>query len=182
MTGPVPDNVRVYIEQLHALTDQLLEPLEVAHAPRLQCQRGCASCCVDDITVFEVEADRIVGALAGRTLAAGPLGACAFLDAEGSCRVYAVRPYVCRTQGLPLRWGEETADGAVEHRDICPLNEGEPAIEVLPPEACWTLGPVETRLASAQRSAQAARGDADDAPLVRVRLRDLLSGEGVPAA
>ena len=35
---------------------------------------------------------------------AGPEGACAFLDGEGGCRVYPDRPYVCRTQGLPLRW------------------------------------------------------------------------------
>ena len=35
-----------------------------------------------------------------------PPGACAMLDADGACRVYAARPYVCRTQGLPLRWAE----------------------------------------------------------------------------
>ena len=30
---------------------------------------------------------------------------------------------VCRTQGLPLRFIEETDDGLAEFRDICPLND-----------------------------------------------------------
>ena len=173
--GPIPAQIQAYVAQLHALTDQLLAPVEAANTERLTCRLGCASCCVDDITVFEVEADRIVGALGGAALEAGPPGGCALLDDSGACRVYAVRPYVCRTQGLPLRWGEDTPDGPVEHRDICPLNEEGPAIESLPAEACWTLGPVEARLAAAQRTAQTARGEPEDAPLRRVALRDLLA-------
>lgn len=83
---------------------------------------------------------------------------CAFLGPDGGCRVYAARPYVCRTQGLPLRW----AEAGVEHRDICPLNDEGPPIEGLPIEACWTIGPVEARLAAV------SQGD-------RVALRSLFS-------
>jgi len=81
-----------------------------------------------------------------------PAGACAFLDAGGSCRVYAERPYVCRTQGLPLRWIEERgSDEMVELRDICPLNDRGSPIEELDPDECWTLGPAEGRLGELQR-------------------------------
>jgi len=172
--GPVPDQVRAYITQLHTLTDQLLEPLQVAHADRLQCRLGCSECCVDDLTVFEVEADRVAAALGDHPGPAGPVGGCALLDASGACRVYGARPYVCRSQGLPLRWADDTPEGPVERRDICPLNDGEPDLDVLPAEACWTIGPVESRLAAAQRMAQDTRGEAKDAPLRRVALRDLL--------
>ena len=95
-----------------------------------------------------------------------PPGACALLGDAGECRVYADRPYVCRTQGLPLRWLEEAG---VEQRDICPLNaEGEP-LETLPEADCWTLGPSEERL----RRIQAA---ADGGALRRVALRSLFRG------
>jgi hypothetical protein len=78
------------------------------------------------------------------------VGACAFLDEQGACRIYAQRPYVCRTQGLPLRWIDEEALAgvSVEHRDICELNEPEGAAPIteLPAEQCWTLGPAELKL------------------------------------
>lgn len=136
------------IVSLHDDIDRRARKLHVLHAPRLHCERGCSACCVDDLTVFEVEAARI--RVANPELLATGLphatGACAFLDAEGACRVYDERPYVCRTQGLPLRWVE----GEVELRDICPLNEGlseQEAVELLPIDACWTLGPIEEELA-----------------------------------
>jgi Fe-S-cluster containining protein len=142
------------------------------HRSRLGCGRGCPSCCVDGITVFQIEADSIRQAHAD-LLAAGtphPEGACAFLDEQGACRIYPHRPYVCRTQGLPLRWTEEKADGSLaELRDICPLNEEGTPIQHLPPEACWTLGPIEGRLACLQHAAGAGQ-------MVRVRLRDLFAG------
>lgn len=129
--------------------------LENLHEPRLNCRRGCSQCCVDDLTVFALEAEHIrqnAGAVLEQ--APGPSGACAFLDADRACRIYPWRPYVCRTQGLPLRWIEddEDQDEVFEYRDICPLNEeGEP-VEDLDEADCWTLGPVEERLAMLQQA------------------------------
>jgi len=157
------------VARLHAEVDGATRRLHVVHAARLQCRRGCSSCCVDGLTVFEPEAERIRSRHA-ELLASGeahPEGACAFLDAHGGCRIYAERPYVCRTQGLPLRWIEERDCGLVELRDICPLNDtGEP-IEALSAEACWSIGPFEERLA---RLAIGGRAGSR-----RTRLRDLFA-------
>jgi hypothetical protein len=141
------------IEALHDEIDVLAGKLATHHAARLQCKRGCAACCVDDITVFEVEAERIRTRHAAMLERAQPhpVGACAFLDEEGACRIYAERPYVCRTQGLPLRWIVEVEDGVVEHRDICELNDPGPPITELEAEVCWTLGPAESKLYGLQR-------------------------------
>ncbi len=133
------------VDDLHAEVDAGAGALHELHAPALVCRRGCSACCVDGITVFEVEADRIRSA-ASALLESGtphPPGACAFLGAEGECRIYVARPYVCRTQGLPLRWIDEEAEA--EFRDVCPLNEAV-GVETLDPEACWTLGEIEERL------------------------------------
>jgi hypothetical protein len=134
--------------QFHREVDAAAAPLVELHRERLQCRRGCSGCCVDDITVFEIEAD-LIRARHAALLREGtphPKGACAFLDTEGACRIYAERPYVCRTQGLPLRWVDED----VEHRDICELNEpGTPLVQ-LRVRACWPIGPAETKLAALQ--------------------------------
>lgn len=154
---------------LHDEIDRRAGKLAALHADRLRCARGCHDCCVDGLTVFEVEADRIRRAHPD-LLADGhphPPGQCAFLDDDGACRVYDVRPYVCRTQGLPLRWTEDADDGGiVEYRDICPLNEDGPPLQGLPADACWTLGPTEGRLAALDRGAGAGEPK-------RVALRDL---------
>lgn len=162
-----PDDAFDALLSLHADVDRDAEALARRHAGRLKCGRGCSACCVDDIRVYDVEAERI-RRLAPEVLSREPHapGACAFLDADGACRVYEHRPYVCRTQGLPLRWVEEAADGSpFELRDICPLNDDGEPIESLPVEACWTIGPAEERLQ--------AIAESWDGVMRRVKLRDL---------
>lgn len=137
------------LRELHAEVDALSADLARAHVERLRCARGCASCCIDDLTVLPIEAARIRSAQP-TLLATGdphPAGACAFLDADRACRIYDDRPYVCRTQGLPLRWLEEDEDEEiVEQRDICELNLAGPSLEEMPEDAFWLIGPYEQRL------------------------------------
>jgi hypothetical protein len=166
----IPAHVGVdAIVALHSEIARNTRRLNVLHAARLECRKGCSSCCVDGLTVFEVEAELIRARHAELLAANAPHaeGACAFLDAHGACRIYAERPYVCRTQGLPLRWIEEREGGAVELRDICPLNEAGTPVEELDADACWTLGPVEERLGQLQLAAGAGPP--------RIRLRDLFA-------
>ena len=149
----VPKDVVDWVERLHEVVDELVRPLAAAHGARLRCRSGCNDCCSDGLSVFASEA-AVIERHHAELLASGvphAEGACAFLDASGACRIYAHRPYVCRTQGLPLRWLEQDDDGAVEARDICPLNvEGGPPLEELAADACWTLGPFEQRLGARQ--------------------------------
>lgn len=163
----LPHAVIDAVDRLHDAIDEAASAIAAQHGRRLRCGRGCSGCCVDDLTVFEVEAAAIVrrhpDVLARPP---HPTGACAFLDSDGACRVYASRPYVCRTQGLPLRWME---DDGCERRDICALNEeGEPPVEALPAAACWPIGPAETQLARLQATV-------DGGALRRVSLRSLFA-------
>ena len=157
------------LRRLYQEVDRAAAALAERHRERLRCGRGCHACCVDGLRVFEVEAERIRSshpALVESGLPHPP-GGCAFLGDAGECRIYPDRPYVCRTQGLPLRWLEESSPTeVVEHRDICPLNEAGEPIEALPAEACWTLGPFEDRLRRLQQAADAGGGR-------RVALREI---------
>lgn len=94
------------IVELHAQIDAEVARRSRAYASRLHCAAGCCDCCVDDLTVFEVEALRIEAHCADLLYQGEPHppGACVFLSEDGKCRIYEHRPYVCRTQGLPLRW------------------------------------------------------------------------------
>ncbi len=157
------------LERFHREVDAAAEELAEVHGDRLRCRKGCSQCCVDGLTVLTVEAD-LIRRRHARVLEQEdpyPLGACAFLSPSGACRIYAHRPYVCRTQGLPLAWLEETGAGQLaELRDICPLNEpGGPPVEDLPGDECWRIGPWEGRLARIQYR-HANR-------LERIALRDL---------
>jgi hypothetical protein len=155
--------------RLHAEVDRETDRLRSIHAARLQCRDGCCDCCVDGLTVFVIEAERIRRRHAELLSQAAPHppGACAFLDERGSCRIYADRPYVCRTQGLPLRWIGSGPDGEpAELRDICPLNEPGAPVEALPADLCWEIGPAESRLATLQ-------ADLDGGTLHRIPLRSL---------
>ncbi len=167
MTPPKSD--RSPVERLHAAVDRRVRVLAKRHRERLRCGLGCASCCEDDLTVFDVEAERIraeFSAVLRET--PHPEGACAFLDERGACRIYTARPFVCRTQGLPFRWIGETDDGElVEYRDICPLNETDEPVEEIASDDCFTLGETEDRLRALQ---MASTGN-----LARVRLRDLFA-------
>lgn len=142
------------IEEFYRSVDERVRVLERLHAGRLNCRKGCSSCCVDGINVFEVEAENIRSKHLELLENGSPHreGACAFLDSEGACRIYEDRPYVCRTQGLPLRWLEVLEDTAVEYRDICPLNEeGETPLEEIDSDECLTLGEFEGRLAEIEK-------------------------------
>ena len=160
------------LAKLHAEIDREADALAEIHAVRLQCQRGCSACCLDELTVLPIEAERIRRAhpeLLAESTPHAP-GACAFLDAEGACRVYADRPYVCRSQGLPLRVVFENEAGELDEvRDICPLNvEGGPPLASLAEDECWLIGPWELRLGQLDE-AFAGEGAA------RITLRDLFT-------
>ncbi len=158
---------------IHADVDRRAAELSFHHADLLVCTKGCSDCCQDDLTVLEIEAAWILAhrdQWLGGESAPHPRGKCAFLTVDGACRVYPWRPYVCRTQGLPLRWLD---DEGCEGRSICPLNETEIAkagltLGALASESFWLLGTIEGRLASLQAEASGEFSQ------VRISLRDLL--------
>lgn len=126
----------------------------VEEAFPLTCARGCSACCYVDLSVSRVEADFIAAHLAtaeaGDSTVRVPSGAqkgpkdhhaqfdrlagphpCVFLDEKGECGIYAARPTICRSHGIPV-----LVEG---RRDHCPLNEGLDAAPALNLELLNTL-------------------------------------------
>jgi len=135
--------------------DEEISRLSEIHAG-LKCRLGCSDCCVDKISVFHIEARNITHHFETMLRTARPheLGKCAFLGNQEDCRIYEHRPYVCRTQGLPLRWIDDNDKGErIEWRDICPKNNEIIVLMNLPENACFTLGHFEGLLAELQKNA-----------------------------
>jgi hypothetical protein len=106
--------------------DSLCATVQRDFAAQISCRAGCSGCC-RELTLFPVEAAALLAALSALprdaaakiTLSAptGRSGSCPLL-ADGLCLVYANRPIICRTHGLPL-----LLIGAGENRvDFCPEN------------------------------------------------------------
>jgi len=121
MTG-----ARDYHQLLAALDAEIARIGEI-HAAALSCGPRCASCCLA-FSVLPIEAACLREAVAalppatqdrlGRNLAAGN-DRCPLLIDE-LCSVYAARPVICRTQGLPLVYVDAERE-AIEV-SACPLN------------------------------------------------------------
>jgi hypothetical protein len=167
------------LRDLHSEVDNETNALAKIHRERLQCQRGCSACCLDELTVSRIEAERIRLAQPELLQHGEPHspGACAFLDEQGACRVYEDRPYVCRSQGLPLRiLFENEADEIEERRDICPLNlDGGPPLASLDEDDCFLIGPFELRIGQIE---DRFGGDGRE----RIALRDLFESVGAEDA
>jgi len=158
------------LSHLYEKIDERISHLREIHATRLRCAPGCSECCIDDISVNEVEAVNIQLHYAGllKNESPYPPGACAFLSKDTTCRIYDNRPYVCRSEGLPLTWIEERNGKTIAFRDICPHNEIGTPIEELPENACWKIGPIELELAKLQNKLGCG-------VMKRVKLRTLFS-------
>lgn len=144
----------------------------------MKCRPGCSACCGEQLTVCDVEAALLregtaaldADALARLRARLDALGAgsrtalasgspCVFLEEDGRCAVYASRPLVCRTQGLPLRYPEglippdailSRARGTNDPLTWCPLNFTERGPG---PEDVLDAERVDTMLALSNRGA-----------------------------
>lgn len=103
----------------------------VARTPEgFSCRAGCSQCCVR-FSVFEVEAAPIRQALAEidpalreriREQGRDPHATACALLVDGLCSVYAERPLICRSHGLPIAVPDpDDPDGPLSV-DHCPLN------------------------------------------------------------
>jgi Fe-S-cluster containining protein len=97
--------------EVAAKIDAFFTRVEARHGGDMQCQTGCSDCCHTTLSVTPVEAEAIRRELAtwdaARREALREVGPyCAALDAHGRCRIYAARPFVCRSHGAPIRMRE----------------------------------------------------------------------------
>ena len=141
------NNYRILVERVDAFGRRI----EAEFRAQIACRRGCDACC-RHLSLFWVEGVALAQALddlsasvaegirerARRAAADDP---CPLLEA-GACLLYAARPIICRTHGLPLLAGE----GESRRIDYCPENFR--GIDTLPAGAVIDLDRLNTTLAA----------------------------------
>jgi hypothetical protein len=164
------------VEKVQGFADLVMQRRSESFA----CRAGCDGCCRVELSIGRTEARRVLAHLeslgddaraAIKRRVEVEDGRCVMLDAEGRCGIYAARPMVCRTQGLPLGYPPDvvpvsTVRSRARGLDVicCPLNftQTSPADEDV-----LDAGRVDTMLALV------ARLEGDEDPDDRVSLRTL---------
>ena len=115
MSAPAP-TARARLDALFAKIEAFFAAAQAREGEAITCRAGCADCCRRRFTVTGLEAEVIREGLAALPDARrdelalrareGDSEVCAALDADGRCAIYAHRPVICRTHGLPIRFTE----------------------------------------------------------------------------
>ena len=140
--------------QLLAAIDAETARVAELHAANLACGPGCASCC-QAFSVLPIEAARVREAIAAlpstsrerfRKNLTEDANHCPLLI-DNLCSIYADRPVICRTQGLPLAYVDEERQ-AIEV-SACPLNFSDDY--PFAPEKLLFMDPFNSRLSELNR-------------------------------
>lgn len=140
--------------------DRLFSEIQSRHPGELNCRLGCHSCCKPGLTVNALEAENIRQGLSldlaekMRALEAADAFQglrCAFLEADGACGIYHLRPLVCRSHGLPIQFKDLGEDVEAVFRDVCYLNFRDQDISTLPDQDVLNLDTLNTILAMLNR-------------------------------
>jgi uncharacterized protein len=180
------DGLLADYERLVDKVDQHSARVTAAHSAAIACAGACTGCCHRELSVFPVEASAIRGWLGETRLPAvqaprpeahalsilelGPTpDPCVMLSDEGLCRIYPVRPLICRTHGLPLA----VADEEGLYADICPLSfDGGAGLAELEQDDFLVVDTLNSILAAVNAAYVAATGASPE----RVVLRAIAAG------
>lgn len=166
------NNYRQLVARIDALCHGIVETL----GEQITCAEGCSDCCTF-ITLFPVEAAALAAALDAlpekeaeeirRYVAEHAEGERCPLLRHHRCLLYAARPIICRTHGLPIIYGT----GRERQIDYCPLNLT--GSESLPGSAIIDLDNLNSLLV-AVNALFLSKSDATDAP-ERITIAEALS-------
>lgn len=109
-------------QELCRFCDSTWMNIQERYPNELQCRKGCCGCCeLESVSALETYIIRQYldrqSVKTAESSSFSTIDKCPLLSHE-LCAIYAVRPLICRTHGLPIRSMNFT-DGTI---DCCPLN------------------------------------------------------------
>lgn len=166
--------------ELAAKADAFFARVEERHGDQMLCGSGCFDCCLVKLSVTPVE-----GAVIEELLATLPAEArarlaerakrddpdrCAALEDDGRCAIYAGRPLVCRSHGVPIRQRDARGEIVV---DTCFRNFAEHGAGAADPDCVLDQATLSTILLAIDSAHAAETGGATGTriPLAEILLR-----------
>jgi Fe-S-cluster containining protein len=180
MSAP-PSGARAHLDALFAKIEGFFSAAQAREGAAITCHAGCSDCC-RRFTVTGLEAEVIREGLAAlpdarrEELATrarnDETDVCPALDADGRCAIYAHRPVICRTHGLPIRFTEQRAGRSLPMLDACPKNFVGHDLTAVSPASVMD----QTTLSTILGALDAARADETGRPRgERVAIAELLA-------
>lgn len=160
------------LTRLTAKVDAFFDRVHARYAGELACRPGCDDCCRRRLSVTGVEAAAIATGLAGQDeRARAEVGrraressdrVCAALGPDGRCGIYAFRPLVCRSHGLPLRFAPDREPGrrSLPVLDACAKNFTERELASIDADCVLDQATLSTLLAAVDAAHAAETGRA----------------------
>jgi hypothetical protein len=143
---------------LLARIDNFCTRLRHMHGRHIACVPGCSACCSQVLELLPVEFYHLQARACAASLpspeATGSV--CPLLNNE-TCLLYAHRPVICRTHGMPLLLEEN----GLQRVDCCPENFREGPLNTLSGDRLLHLERVNLLLVSVNHVFCASRGIAD---------------------
>ena len=176
MSTEKPEQIIAEYLALRAGVDRKIEQLLAIHSEHINCRAKCCLCCVN-LSVFPVEFQAIKAELTARSaeLSFDEAAACGFLK-EQLCILYASRPLICRTHGLPIVFLNDEVDPPQYAVDFCPENFiGDSGAEVeFNPDNILNIDEMNEELFAINQRYVEALADNNLTPLTRIPLAELL--------
>ena len=125
--------------------DTRISELETIHTKHLMCKNKCAECCMS-FRILPIEFYAISHEIQTKSIEFAENIApekCKFLI-QNSCSIYAFRPFICRTQGLPNVYFNE--DQEAWDLSICELNFTNVPNEYFTEDNCLNMDAFNTEL------------------------------------
>jgi Fe-S-cluster containining protein len=151
--------------QLQRKVDDFSERVRQRYSSAMCCADGCDRCCQSDLSLLEVEIANLLEAAQrlpvaeradllrrARAVAQGRERACPFL-LQHRCLIYADRPVLCRTQGLPMLVPDQEDRAELS---VCDLNFRD--VEGIDGDCVLDLTQVNTTLVAINRLTSAEPG------------------------
>jgi len=164
--------------ELVAKVDAFFARVEQRHADQMLCGSGCFDCCLVRLSVTAVEAAVIREALAALSdetrarlserAARNEPDRCAALGDDGRCAIYAGRPLVCRSHGVPIRQRGARDEVVI---DTCFRNFGEHGARAADPDCVLDQTTLSTLLLAIDSAHAAETGGTAG---TRIPIADLL--------
>jgi len=123
--------------------DAVFASIHERQAGQMECRAGCSACCRARLAITRVEEtflrrglaslpDEKQTELSARTREEGR-EMCPALDTDGHCGIYAFRPLICRSYGVPLRHRRAVELVNPPVIDVCDLNFIDTPLKTLAP-------------------------------------------------
>jgi Fe-S-cluster containining protein len=154
--------------------DAFHQKVTAQYSSAFACGPGCSMCCERHLSVFTFEFQVLAQAIAEWPLEQRQAlrehlnrpendRRCILLDDQGLCTIYASRPIICRSHGLPIKVPD------TESRDVCPKNFTEATnLDAVHDDYVLDLGHINTLMALIDHVEGDGKG-------TRISLREALS-------